>query len=105
MVAGARPKRTSDTLNSVSTDATDRKSTRLNSSHTVISYAVFCLKKKKFDHYLKNFHRQFRLICVDASESSCHVPSGTGTQIVDRASKPSQRDELPRTPSGARRKN
>src|SRR5437588_4633566 len=29
--------------------ARDRKSTRLNSSHTVISYAVFCLKKKKID--------------------------------------------------------
>src|SRR5438034_5019315 len=28
-------------------DLADRKSTRLNSSHTVISYAVFCLKKKK----------------------------------------------------------
>src|SRR5260221_9367049 len=28
-------------------DVEDRKSTRLNSSHTVISYAVFCLKKKK----------------------------------------------------------
>src|SRR5438034_11608615 len=28
-------------------DQGDRKSTRLNSSHTVISYAVFCLKKKK----------------------------------------------------------
>src|SRR5260221_8962885 len=28
-------------------DGLDRKSTRLNSSHTVISYAVFCLKKKK----------------------------------------------------------
>src|SRR5258708_14631846 len=27
----------------------DRKSTRLNSSHQIISYAVFCLKKKKFD--------------------------------------------------------
>src|SRR2546426_8514053 len=27
--------------------APDRKSTRLNSSHLVISYAVFCLKKKK----------------------------------------------------------
>src|SRR2546426_7368944 len=27
----------------------DRKSTRLNSSHLVISYAVFCLKKKKND--------------------------------------------------------
>src|SRR5256885_12560103 len=29
--------------------AVDRKSTRLNSSHLVISYAVFCLKKKKND--------------------------------------------------------
>src|SRR3989454_8829312 len=28
----------------------DRKSTRLNSSHLVISYAVFCLKKKKTSH-------------------------------------------------------
>src|SRR3712207_7272708 len=28
----------------------DRKSTRLNSSHANISYAVFCLKKKKFAH-------------------------------------------------------
>src|SRR5688572_31433056 len=28
-------------------DGTDRKSTRLNSSHSQISYAVFCLKKKK----------------------------------------------------------
>src|SRR2546426_2056466 len=31
-------------------DRLDRKSTRLNSSHLVISYAVFCLKKKKKDH-------------------------------------------------------
>src|SRR5256885_7185021 len=31
----------------VPTNTTDRKSTRLNSSHLVISYAVFCLKKKK----------------------------------------------------------
>src|SRR2546430_11035623 len=29
----------------------DRKSTRLNSSHSQISYAVFCLKKKKKHHY------------------------------------------------------
>src|SRR5256885_5167938 len=29
------------------TSVSDRKSTRLNSSHLVISYAVFCLKKKK----------------------------------------------------------
>src|SRR2546430_6666223 len=31
--------------------AVDRKSTRLNSSHSQISYAVFCLKKKKHDHH------------------------------------------------------
>src|SRR2546422_1692990 len=30
--------------------AEDRKSTRLNSSHGYISYAVFCLKKKKMQH-------------------------------------------------------
>src|SRR5690625_5518146 len=31
----------------------DRKSTRLNSSHVAISYAVFCMKKKKIIHYHK----------------------------------------------------
>src|SRR5256885_7009927 len=31
--------------------SSDRKSTRLNSSHLVISYAVFCLKKKKNKHH------------------------------------------------------
>src|SRR5438132_5038238 len=38
----------------------DRKSTRLNSSHTVISYAVFCLKKKKESNYhtRHNRHRE-----------------------------------------------
>src|SRR2546430_10088291 len=30
----------------------DRKSTRLNSSHSQISYAVFCLKKKKIEHHV-----------------------------------------------------
>src|SRR5687768_18330901 len=37
--------------------ARDRKSTRLNSSHGYISYAVFCLKKKKKNKKLNN-HRQ-----------------------------------------------
>src|SRR5436190_12129184 len=32
----------------------DRKSTRLNSSHTVISYAVFCLKKKRCRHHRRH---------------------------------------------------
>src|SRR3712207_7797345 len=34
----------------VALDRGDRKSTRLNSSHANISYAVFCLKKKKNEH-------------------------------------------------------
>src|SRR3712207_7028803 len=33
-------------VNKIATDFLDRKSTRLNSSHANISYAVFCLKKK-----------------------------------------------------------
>src|SRR6266436_2376461 len=41
--------------------APDRKSTRLNSSHGYISYAVFCLKKKK---------KKDRKICVGASEAT-----------------------------------
>src|SRR5438034_7268546 len=46
----ARPLADSDFVRcqtSPHTAQVDRKSTRLNSSHTVISYAVFCLKKKK----------------------------------------------------------
>src|SRR2546427_9081812 len=46
----------------------DRKSTRLNSSHSQISYAVFCLKKKKKDNtYLIEDYRE----CHRMSE---HVP-------------------------------
>src|SRR5438552_7921991 len=36
-----------------SRDRPDRKSTRLNSSHQIISYAVFCLKKKNNQHPVK----------------------------------------------------
>src|SRR5438132_2433627 len=40
----------------------DRKSTRLNSSHTVISYAVFCLKKKNEDQSeQRHCRRQVRI--------------------------------------------
>src|SRR2546426_7940897 len=40
-------------------DFRDRKSTRLNSSHLVISYAVFCLKKKK-----NNTHTAYPYVAV-----------------------------------------
>src|SRR2546427_11447647 len=40
------------------TPRSDRKSTRLNSSHSQISYAVFCLKKKKKKNHSKARHQQ-----------------------------------------------
>src|SRR5437870_11290370 len=44
-------------------EITDRKSTRLNSSHVAISYAVFCLKKK-----INNY------ICSSCSLLTSHIP-------------------------------
>src|SRR5438270_1676869 len=41
----------------------DRKSTRLNSSHSQISYAVFCLKKKKKDDTYKGLIKSRRITC------------------------------------------
>src|SRR5260221_7115381 len=76
---------------------TDRKSTRLNSSHTVISYAVFCLKKKKkknkVDRQLISnrgpLHSKFGQVGVKlilnafnmnaSSERACEVPVLSGT--------------------------
>src|SRR3712207_7563981 len=40
----------------------DRKSTRLNSSHANISYAVFCLKKKKNKHPILHFTSHYFLL-------------------------------------------
>src|SRR5256885_2759529 len=45
----------------------DRKSTRLNSSHLVISYAVFCLKKKKKSNYTHTYRQQvpsYSILCT-----------------------------------------
>src|SRR2546426_9278532 len=50
-----------------STMVADRKSTRLNSSHLVISYAVFCLKKKKDDGDV-NQHVDAHHVGVTASD-------------------------------------
>src|SRR5690349_22686344 len=50
-------RRTRSCCESTRTPGSDRKSTRLNSSHVEISYAVFCLKKKKKTHYSYSSHR------------------------------------------------
>src|SRR5256885_3276667 len=53
-------------------DVRDRKSTRLNSSHLVISYAVFCLKKKKNSASCTIVGNR----CPSASELLTRFPSG-----------------------------
>src|SRR5256885_9282357 len=50
----------------------DRKSTRLNSSHLVISYAVFCLKKKKKKSlHVVVFHESISTMLVCTFAASC----------------------------------
>src|SRR5438132_4349124 len=46
-------------------DQRDRKSTRLNSSHTVISYAVFCLKRKIIKPLLRTCKLTLQGACPD----------------------------------------
>src|SRR5215204_7407451 len=57
----------------------DRKSTRLNSSHTVISYAVFCLKKKEQDRLAGNLADglgdPFFPVCLHEESLSFIVPT------------------------------
>src|SRR2546430_5283058 len=43
----------------------DRKSTRLNSSHSQISYAVFCLKKKKKNYIARTYTCMFTYVVVE----------------------------------------
>src|SRR3989337_3428835 len=52
----------------------DRKSTRLNSSHGSISYAVFCLTKKttRHEHYTSEFHSSYDILY-------CLLPSSIPT--------------------------
>src|SRR6266498_791156 len=53
----------SEGLDSASQAEGDRKSTRLNFSHVRISYAVFCLKKKKY--WLTNIRNERKLLVPD----------------------------------------
>src|SRR2546426_8418369 len=53
----------------------DRKSTRLNSSHLVISYAVFCLKKKKHIHHERRRHHP-------ATDHQADQPRRLGTRLA-----------------------
>src|SRR5256885_13254419 len=73
----------SEAMHEAALDALDRKSTRLNSSHLVISYAVFCLKKKNIARrYVRSYNPSLdylffpcnnRLIHHRQSNRKCNV--------------------------------
>src|SRR2546422_1239508 len=54
----------------------DRKSTRLNSSHGYISYAVFCLKKKKKQKHRRYRDSEFTLVIV--KEKYVYIDTSSG---------------------------
>src|SRR5437868_7929643 len=72
----------------------DRKSTRLNSSHVSISYAVFCLKKKKkrilkpldgrdFRHYRRHHHVPSKQLFLSSSYHHCLRHFACATRNID----------------------
>src|SRR5689334_23410708 len=50
----------------------DRKSTRLNSSHSSISYAVFCLKKKKKKKKKKKYKKKTNKHTIRSKQEACY---------------------------------
>src|SRR2546430_9281910 len=61
----------------------DRKSTRLNSSHSQISHAVFCLKKKKPSN--QSSRASSTSLTARLVVDSCHVPApGTPPALTSR---------------------
>src|SRR5688572_24549733 len=72
----------SDTSASFRSAAEDRKSTRLNSSHSQISYAVFCLKKKPTYTYLSMGSKSVRLVATNTK--GCRDTTFKNIAIVDK---------------------
>src|SRR5437764_9183812 len=58
----------------------DRKSTRLNSSHRCISYAVFCLKKKKKNYKTSEYDQT----TSSRSSGTSHIPHTVTTSTLRR---------------------
>src|SRR2546430_1354292 len=61
----------------------DRKSTRLNSSHSQISYAVFCLKKKTavIAYYVHPVNIQTACLTMEGAEFTQNIINGVGRPV------------------------
>src|SRR5256885_13187950 len=74
----------------VGDNTSDRKSTRLNSSHLVISYAVFCLKKKNINvrntlHYpslMPHDLLQMRSVCTRSRSPGRHILASSYERVA-----------------------
>src|SRR5256885_10433281 len=79
--------------NEMALQGIDRKSTRLNSSHLVISYAVFCLKKKK--RKISASHIRWPISCAITMHYSLsntmHHTNGKNTMAPSRVCSPLRR--------------
>src|SRR5256884_2208536 len=73
----------------------DRKSTRLNSSHGYISYAVFCLKKKK-KHAATNLHLQGDLTSSVPNRKRFTTPTASITALRELPVQPGVISTCPR---------
>src|SRR5258708_8625417 len=69
----------------VTCSARDRKSTRLNSSHQIISYAVFCLKKKNIQQSNNELLFLFDLIEQDKANIFVHTTKELQSTVVTDA--------------------
>src|SRR5437588_6975187 len=79
------------------TTTTDRKSTRLNSSHTVISYAVFCLKKKKKSRQLRNTMENEIQAQKDAAEDEGRIQQSTLVPMTENGTSRKQAKRITAT--------
>src|SRR2546421_6873326 len=72
----------------------DRKSTRLNSSHDQISYAVFCLKKKKSDRKSARVNETLEPMSVSVFLLKNHTPTEYTASRLTNDDQIPERDEL-----------
>src|SRR5256885_5799079 len=87
--AGSQSNKSTDLIR-VSTATIDRKSTRLNSSHLVISYAVFCLKKQNVNlglqpvvlHCHVQQERAMQIVCLEDMVLDGGAVIGNGAVVL-----------------------
>src|SRR3989475_5522941 len=90
--------RRSEILEPVEQQREDRKSTRLNSSHSQISYAVFCLKKKKNRNQYARGNKKSNILAGAAKTNGTLPPSDHTLRRVIRSGATDKLLMIPKEP-------